>query len=520
MATAYDKPVENKLIDTYVPLPFQEMMQQASLLRDTYDKNLEKLEAGRTTLANVEAYGTGAKSELDAITKQYEATADQLAQGDLTSYDSKRLASGVVSKLANDPTLKDIVVQSAAIKDAQKRHQAMAASPNYKDYYAADYRAAMDKYDKEGTKAGVDFNNISFFTPVNVKEDIEKKFFDDIKANLDASANKNDPDWITKTKGVTSKAIYDQAQTNLGQYLDNKQVQLDLKNATNTPEKVEDLNAEFSLRLKNQFPTKTDEELTAEAAKYNDAEKYAFNRLLSTGNEFIYNEKDITPNQVKQHKEDMRIKTWAAMLPYNQENNTNTRTQDAVASVATLIQKNNGQAINLNYGNELTGKVSDVFFKTPTADYKGYQTRGTFKTIGGFGVPTAEIKEFTPTNLTVTPMSANGAMSATGGGTAWVSEETAKKYWEKIGESKYKDDPTEWKNFIKLSMEKNQKLTEQTNVSTSDSEYAEVKTSRQEILYGLPVTSESSIDKVQYNDLVRSELADLSGKDAKSVGAN
>lgn len=541
MATAFDKPVENKLIDTYVPLPFQEMMHHATLLRDTYDKNLESLDAGKATLANIEAVGPAAQQELSNIQSQYEEFATQQAAGDLTSYDAKNKIRSTVSSLASNPTLKAIASNTAAIREAQKRHQAMAQNPNYKPYYAQDFSEAMDRYSKEGTKSGIDFNSINFFNPVNVREEIERKYFDDIKPDAEIGLN---GEYIIKNKGITAEKIARSADANISGYLNNRQVQLDLKNAISTPDGQENVKATYYanlMNLKNEGVSQYKDMSPEDIAKLSETTplevQYAKNRLLGAGKEFVFKENDISANQVEIHKKDRALQLQIAREKANEQHSElyNTRTANAynqnTQELSKHINKGTANTTTLDtYGKTMVytsipkNRAEEAYkfaFHSPNDTYDKRDIIGnhSIKTADGKNtiIPNGEILAILPKGSMRFGQTGDGKYAAQGVSYAAVSKAT----WDKYSKYYSTAERDEHGKVIKINKPEeseylyNPGITQITGSIGEDNSVIQEKIKAGQ-LYMIPVISESIIEDSQIRENMRMDLNQTNKRAAES----
>lgn len=533
MATAYDKPIDNKLIDTYVPLPFQEMMQHSAQLRDTYDKNLDSLDVGRSTLAAIEAVGPAAKQELANISSGYEGFAEKMAAGDLTSYDAKRQIKQQVSQLSNDPGLKNIISSTAAIKDAQKRYQAVASDPNFKSYYAQDFTKAMDQYGKEGSKSNIDFGNINFMKPVDVRETIEKPIFDQIQADADVMGKGF---YEEKNKGIGLAKIFKQADANVGQYLSNRQVQMDLNNAISTPEGAAEVAGRFDINLQELKDKGVINE--TQFAEYKNAPieyKYAQNRLLGSGKERIYNERDLTADQVKLTLAQMaQARQIAADKNKGKEQELfNTRTGNAYNQATQELAKRiksgdtkQAYAVPLEtYGKSMLAtaipqnRAEEVYkfaFNLPNDKFDKRVVIGkhSIKTANGqtTNIPNGEILSLLPRGVMRFGQINDGRYAAQGVSYVAVSQATWEKYKEKfatkdqngkivsVDESKYKYNPG---------------VTQVTGRFDENDAVIQEKIRAGE-LYMIPVLSESVIEDAQIRENMRMDLDQTNKRAAES----
>jgi hypothetical protein len=330
----------------------------------------------------------------------------------------------------------------------------MAADPNYKSYYAQDYTQALDKYNQLGTKAGVDFGNINFLKPVDVRETIEKPIFDQVTADGEVGLNGQ---YIVKNKAISLKKIFDLSNANTEQYLSNRQVQMDLNNALSTPEGKKEVDARFNIHLEELQNTGA---ITAAEAKKLEAlpleYKYAQNRLLGAGKERVFNEKDLSANQVAIHAADRQHALQLARAKageketelYNTRtgNSYNQNTQELAKRIASKDTKQ-ADVVSLETYKDSDGKnksmvatsipknrAEEVYkfaFHMPNDKYDKRVVIGnhSIRTTSGImtDIPNGEILALLPKGAMKFGQMSNGQYAAQGVSYATVSQAT----WEK-----------------------------------------------------------------------------------------
>lgn len=386
MASIYDKPAELNLQDTYVPLPFQEMMQQANVLRDNYNQATETVDQGELALGKINAYGEADKSLLANKVNDFNTFAETMAKGDLTDPLALSKIRRKVTQLGTDNELKSIVSNKAAIDDAQKRYQEATKNTNFKDYYANDFKNKLTQYSKEGIKSGIDFGNTSFLNAVDLKENVEKPMFNDLKADIEQI---NQGLYTKQQKAITLGKVNNMADLNLSRYMTNPQVQLDMQNDLSSPEAPKYIAGQYisnieDLKNSGAIDEKRASELIIAAGKGEIPVEamWAKNRLISTGKEFVFNETTKTADQVAIHKADMAFKReienkkLAATKAEDASTLTGRTAIKVESNLYDLAQGSNAQRPGYNKAkvlNPYTGKTIEADVKQlPPTDQRNY----------------------------------------------------------------------------------------------------------------------------------------------------
>ena len=305
MATSYDKPVQQQVQSTYIPLPFEEMMGQAKYLQGNFEKAEEAMTKGGDFLSTVDALGPAAKAEVQAVIDPYNTYVDKSANLDLTDAMVVKDINKKVRELSTNPTIKKALADKAAYEETQKMHnQARATDINYRDYYEQDFAKAKEAYNQMGTKAPVDFSTLTPGKYINLKEDLEKKYFDEITA--DAVTGEKGTVTVAN-KGITYSKIFNQADSSMQSYMQHPQVQkeMDYQLANTPPEQVI---GDYKMNLGKVYAEggMTKEAFDKQVATLDEGLKsknidlkslWAKNRLLNTGFEKVFNETSQVTNQ-------------------------------------------------------------------------------------------------------------------------------------------------------------------------------------------------------------------------------
>jgi hypothetical protein len=295
MASIYDKPAELRLQDTYVPLPFQEMMLQANALRDNYEKANEYVDAGEEFLGKITPYGEAATKTMTGIKDEYTNYAKELASKDLTDPMIGTEIRRKVKSLASNKDVKDIMYNYAGIQEANKRLQEARKNPFFKSgVYDADYIQELNNYSKTG-KTNSDWGNYSFVNAINTRKEIEEPKFDNLEPN---SYIREDGTLIQNWESIAKKDIHSVASNEIlsGDYTNNPQIQMDYTAVSSNPESKLAIQQQFVNNMyplvKASNPKLTEDEINRIVEKqysnYGEYGAYAYNRLMSVGTERVH----------------------------------------------------------------------------------------------------------------------------------------------------------------------------------------------------------------------------------------
>lgn len=119
----FSKPSEQHVMNTYVPLPFQEILAAGQARQSIYDRSLAGLETHSDALTKMNSTPFD-KQYLQEKQQQFQGVVENLANQDLSDPTVNLQMRKEIRGLANDPTLRNIQQSyagySAALEQAKK----------------------------------------------------------------------------------------------------------------------------------------------------------------------------------------------------------------------------------------------------------------------------------------------------------------------------------------------------------------------------------------------------------------
>lgn len=132
----YDQPAQSNLINTYVPVPFQEILQAGIARQGRYDDTLQALQANQEYLDQLQAIeGTIQEDYLNQSRQKIQDIASQYANKDLSNAYIRRQLRDDVRRNINPATISNIIQSKKNYDAAQKMKAELDARGLYFEPY-------------------------------------------------------------------------------------------------------------------------------------------------------------------------------------------------------------------------------------------------------------------------------------------------------------------------------------------------------------------------------------------------
>jgi hypothetical protein len=137
---AYDRPAESNIINTYVPLPFDAIVQAGAARQGRYDAAQQSMDAAEDYLDQIQAIEGAHENYLNNAKSKYNNIATKYANKDLSqSYIRRQFKDDIKRNI--DPSTINRIVQSRKNYDENKKYKAELAA---RGLYYEPYDRAMD----------------------------------------------------------------------------------------------------------------------------------------------------------------------------------------------------------------------------------------------------------------------------------------------------------------------------------------------------------------------------------------
>lgn len=210
----YDQPAQAEFINTYVPIPFDQMMKVGMLKQSLIEQGDKLADDTMSSLANF-SVGPYDEENYQEIRRNYESKLGNLYNnsGGPGTYDFKRGVNMLRTEMAMDPVLRGMKYNLAQYQEANKRKQeARDKGAEGSDSYDLDY--SLNYLDKVGGTVGLmektgnpKWTPGNWSKPVNIYSSIEQMVNDVDASSIEKEVANGKWDVTTKEGGRYADAL-------------------------------------------------------------------------------------------------------------------------------------------------------------------------------------------------------------------------------------------------------------------------------------------------------------------------